>query len=342
MPLISLFSSVFKPIGNSFKNTGRDLIYSIIPNSDLTFTLIPENDLFYNFILDNDVRYVSIPDNNLIDTFIFNNDILYTMVPNNDGSYILIPSDDINRTVLKPPVVFYGLISIGEGSGVCNGGCPECPTFYVTGDGPTFCESNIFVADEFSSMSGYGYITYGGYVKTVDLNNTNFATYRDNCEVCYYYYYLLNCNLGDNKYGRSVNPSLTGTYNVNVNTCYTIVGGDTGPSYDYDLDIATLVTDCTDNRCVMSTPTPTPTETPTPTPTPTIYYYHVNGYSCGTPCNYVGQFNVSSPTPLTIGYFYNNPENRGYTFEILSSISEVGGSYDLTGETGFTFCTDAC
>jgi hypothetical protein len=89
-------------------------------------------------------------------------------------------------------------------------------------------------------------------------------------------------------------------------------------------------------------PTPTPTPTPTETPTPTMYYYNVNGYSCGTPCNYVGQFNVSSPTPLTIGYFYNNPENRGYTFEILASISTVSGSYDLTGEPGFTVCTDAC
>jgi hypothetical protein len=73
-----------------------------------------------------------------------------------------------------------------------------------------------------------------------------------------------------------------------------------------------------------------------------MYYYNVNGYSCGTPCNYVGQFNVMSPTPLTIGYFYNNPENRGYTFEILSLISQVIGAYDLTGEPGFLVCTDAC
>jgi hypothetical protein len=49
-----------------------------------------------------------------------------------------------------------------------------------------------------------------------------------------------------------------------------------------------------------------------------------------------------SPTPLTIGYFYNNPENRGYTFEILSLIPQVGGAYDLTGEPGFAVCTDAC
>ena len=93
--------------------------------------------------------------------------------------------------------------------------------------------------------------------------------------ITYYYYYLLNCNLGDNKYGRSITPSLNGNiYNVDTNTCYTIVGNEPGPSYDYDLDIATLVTDCTDVLCLTPTPTPTPTPTstdvpPTATPEPT-------------------------------------------------------------------------
>jgi hypothetical protein len=49
-----------------------------------------------------------------------------------------------------------------------------------------------------------------------------------------------------------------------------------------------------------------------------------------------------SPTPLTIGYFYNNPENRGYTFEILSLIPAVGPAYDLTGEPGYADCVTAC
>ena len=80
----------------------------------------------------------------------------------------------------------------------------------------------------------------------------------------------MNCNLGDNKFGRSTNPSLSGNiFNVDTYTCYTIVGNDNGPSYDYDLDIATMVTDCTDILCGMSTSTPTPTSTETPTPTPT-------------------------------------------------------------------------
>jgi hypothetical protein len=87
----------------------------------------------------------------------------------------------------------------------------------------------------------------------------------------YYYYNLLNCNLAFNSVGRSTEPLTGVTYNVDVNTCFTIVGIDLGPSYDYDLDVATLVTDCTDELCGLLTPTPTPTGTSvTPTPTPTI------------------------------------------------------------------------
>ena len=87
-------------------------------------------------------------------------------------------------TPTSTAALFYGQITIGEGPEVCNNGCAECPTFYVTGDGATFCESNNFEANEFSSWSGYGYITYGGYVKTVNLDNTNVATYRDDCAAC--------------------------------------------------------------------------------------------------------------------------------------------------------------
>ena len=101
------------------------------------------------------------------------------------------------------------------------------------------------------------------------------------------------------------------------------------------------------------TPTPTPTNTetptstlgvtPTPTVTPTIYYYNVNGYGCGSGvCTLVGTFTVKSTSPLTIGYFYNNPENRGYTFEILNIIPESSTIYDLTGEPGYADCVVAC
>jgi hypothetical protein len=113
------------------------------------------------------------------------------------------------------------------------------------------------------------------------------------------------------------------------------------------VDLAVLCELITPTPTPTQTPTNTPTETPTPTPTPTvttplIYYYQVNGYGCGTPCNYVGQFIVKSPIPLTIGYFYNNPENRGYTFEILSLIPETPTNYDLTGEPGYSDCVVAC
>ena len=68
------------------------------------------------------------------------------------------------------------------------------------------------------------------------------------------------------------------TFNVATNLCYTIIGQENDPYYDYDLDMATIVTDCTDILCPTPTPTPTVeptatptlTSTPTPTPTPTL------------------------------------------------------------------------
>jgi surface protein len=83
----------------------------------------------------------------------------------------------------------------------------------------------------------------------------------------YYYYNLLDCDNTNNKIGRSITGGLTGIYNVDINKCYLIVGILFGSSYDYDLDLSTLVTDCSDILCGVLTPTPTETETPTPTPT---------------------------------------------------------------------------
>ena len=112
-----------------------------------------------------------------------------------------------------------------------------------------------------------------------------------------------------------------------------------------------------------STPTPTPTITNTPTPsvtntqTPTLtrtptptattagpYYYTVNTYGCGGGlCAYINNtLFVTSDTPLTIGYFYNNPENRGYTFEILTETTYQNSAYILTGEPGYVDCVSAC
>ena len=94
------------------------------------------------------------------------------------------PLPTATPTPTTTPTLFYGEIILGEGPEVCDN-CPECPTFYVTGDGATFCESNNFVTngDEFN-LNGYGYITYDGFVKSVNLNNTNVATYRDDCVAC--------------------------------------------------------------------------------------------------------------------------------------------------------------
>jgi hypothetical protein len=286
----------------------NDLVYILIPNDDLTYTLIPSNDLIGTFIPDSDLLYTLIPNGDLNYVLLPDNDVNYTLIPNSDLTYTLIPNNDIEYNVLKPGNSFYGEIKLGEGDieGTCN--CPEneCPRFYVTGDGPTFCESNIFVTNgDGFGFNGWGTIVYNGYYKTVNMDGSNIATYRTDCGTCpvtptptptltptetptptptptntetptptptvtYYYYYLLNCNLGDNKFGRSTNPSLSGNiFNVDTYTCYTIVGNDNGPSYDYDLDIATMVTDCTDVLCTMSTPTPTPTSTETPTQTPT-------------------------------------------------------------------------
>jgi hypothetical protein len=101
---------------------------------------------------------------------------------------------------------------------------------------------------------------------------TNTPTQTPTVTPLYYYYNLLNCNLSFNSVGRSTEPLTGVTYNVDVDTCFIIVGIELGPLYDYDLDTATLVTDCTDVLCGLPTLTPTPTqsETPTQTPTPTI------------------------------------------------------------------------
>jgi hypothetical protein len=222
MPLISLFTSTFKPLGNSFKDRkpniplndfnyviipNNDLVYVIVPNNDFTYTLIPTNDVSYAIIPDGNLEYtlipnndinciilpdndldnVIIPDNDIISTLIPNNDVTYTLIPNTDLTYTLIPNNDIEYTVLKPPAVFYGEITLGEDSveGTCN--CPEfeCPRFYVTGDGPTFCDSNIFVITGGGTFfSGWGTIVYNGYYKTVNMDGSNVATYRTDCGSC--------------------------------------------------------------------------------------------------------------------------------------------------------------
>lgn len=73
-------------------------------------------------------------------------------------------------------------------------------------------------------------------------------------------------------------------------------------------------------------------------------YYRARGYGCyNGGCTDIGYFNIQSLNPLTIGYFYNNPENRGFTFEILELLSGYpGGSYELTNEPGYADCSTPC
>ena len=287
MPLISLFTSNFKPIGNSFKGDRiptNDFNYVIIPNNDLTYIFIPDNDIFNTFIVDNDVQYVLIPDNDINNTLIPSNDIIYTLIPNNDGTYTLIPNNDITYSLLQPSP-------------------SPSPTPSIT----------------------------------PSITPTSTPTY--------YYYYLLNCNLGDNKYGRSITSSLSGnSFNVDTNTCYTIVGIDLGPNYDYDLDIATLVTDCTDVLCgptptptVTQTITPTASITPTPTPTQTLT---PTPTSTPTPTPTVTPTNTITPTPSITQTITPTPSTTpppNFTMTIEESGSDVvwtgSGTIDITSLT---------
>lgn len=194
MPIISSFSNQFKPIGGNLVVVNdivlppqNDFTYVLIPNDDLTYTLIPSNDFNYTELPNNDIQYIFIPDNDVNFISIPNNDTTYTLIPNTDLTYTLIPNNDLGYSVLKPPTVFYGEITLGEDSveGTCN--CPEneCPRFYVTGDGPTFCESNNFVINGNGTFfSGWGTIVYNGYYKTVNMDGSNVATYRTDCGTC--------------------------------------------------------------------------------------------------------------------------------------------------------------
>jgi hypothetical protein len=130
--------------------------------------------------------------------------------------------------------------------------------------------------------------------------NTETPTQTPTVTQLYYYYNLLNCNLANNSVGRSTEPLTGVTYNVDVNLCYTIVGIDLGPLYDYDLDVATSVTDCSDVLCGLPTPTLTPTITETPTPT-------ITETPTNTPSNTPTETPTNTPT--------NNPSQTPTTTE---------------------------
>jgi hypothetical protein len=182
-------------------------------------------------------------------------------------------------------------------------------TFFPQNEGtPVDLGNQVF---PFSYVADYYYGTYNCYVPlyaytytisvlapTPTPTVTSTETPTPTPTAYYYYYYnLLNCNLAFNSVGRSTGPLTGGTYNVDVETCYTIVGADLGPMYGYDLDVATLVTDCSDILCnpITSTPTTTPTPTPTNTETPTVTPTNTNtSTSTNTPT--VTPTNTETPT----------------------------------------------
>jgi len=169
----------------------------------------------------------------------------------------------------------------------------------------------------FSYVAGYYYGTYNCYVPTYAYTYTVVVpaptstptptpTVTPTVTPVYYYYNILNCNLSINSVGRSTTSLTGGTYNVDVDTCYTIVGIDLGPMYGYNLDNSTLVTDCADVLCnpITSTPTPTPTNTQTPTNTNTSTPTSTN---TSTPTN--TSTNTPTVTPTNTETPTNTPTN---------------------------------
>ena len=144
------------------------------------------------------------------------------------------------------------------------------PAFYV-GDGYYSNGTNVYIV-----TGGTGYINFiescippiPTETPTQTPTETPTQTPTITPSQTYYYYFLLDCDLSNNKIGISLVPGLTGVFNVEPNKCYSIAGVDLGPSFDYDLDSSVLVVNCSDSLCLPSTPTPTPSNTPTPTPTP--------------------------------------------------------------------------
>jgi hypothetical protein len=182
------------------------------------------------------------------------------IVPNNDLYYLSLPCNDLGYTLYPCPTVTPTPTSTTTPTPT---GTSVTPTPTET---PTQTPTNTPTKTQTPTPS----VTIG-LTPTSTETQTPTPTQTPTLSPIYYYYFLLNCDSSSNAIGRSTEPLTGVTYNVDVNTCFTIVGIDLGPSYDYDLDVATLVTDCTDELCGLLTPTPTPTGTSvTPTPTPTI------------------------------------------------------------------------
>jgi len=129
----------------------------------------------------------------------------------------------------------------------------------------TFFEYTQLIIDTISTEQFNDNVLFSLIFSEITPTSTPTLTPTPTPTLTYYYYYLRDCNQTHNKIGRSLTSGLGGiTYSVGNGVCYEIVGIDPGPTFDYDLDTLTTVSDCTDVVCLI--PTPTPTSTPTVTP----------------------------------------------------------------------------
>jgi hypothetical protein len=245
----------------------NDFVYLLLPNNDLTYTLIPANDLIDTLIPDNDLLFTLVPNGELTYVLLPDNDVNYTLIPNTDLTYTLIPNNDVQYTVLKPPTTFFGLIKIGEGMDVCNGG-PEYTTFYVTGDGPTFCESTNFVSNGFIGLNGYISAYYGGYVMTINVNGTDIGTQREVCSPCptpepFSIRKIVNLNINDYSsysYGLSTITDLLGGTNASlINSPSYSNGSGCGSNITLDGTTQFIITDTSLSNYYTISPNPSDT-----------------------------------------------------------------------------------
>jgi hypothetical protein len=85
--------------------------------------------------------------------------------------------------IKKSSATFSDTIYWGEDSATA---CGQNLPVAVVGDGPTFCESNIFTGSGLTALNDGGYfISYGGQLKTVNhVAGNDYVTFNGGCDPC--------------------------------------------------------------------------------------------------------------------------------------------------------------
>jgi hypothetical protein len=85
--------------------------------------------------------------------------------------------------IKKSSATFSDTIYWGEDSATA---CGQNLPVVVVGDGPTFCESNIFTGSGLTALNDGGYfISYGGQLKTVNhVAGNDYVTFNGGCDPC--------------------------------------------------------------------------------------------------------------------------------------------------------------